>query len=126
MPEQVDTDADEYDFLLLVGATIGDDVSVLWEAFEAFGTWLRDGTYDGKCMRGTHIDAYHLAETVQSHRFANAVMSKILGSVPRQKFDIELTEIFRALYDGHAASSALRILYFESVIFWRMGFENMI
>lgn len=72
----------------------------------------------------THIDTYHFAEILQSRRFANAVMFKILGAMPQQRFDAELKDVLRSLHDRHVASSPLRTLYFESVIFWRMNFHD--
>jgi len=66
----------------------------------------------------SHVDAYQLAEIIQSHRFANCVMYRIIETIPSQKYDPELKEIFRAIHEKHSGSSLLRELYFEAVIFW--------
>lgn len=89
-----------------------------WEAFESFRDWLYTGVYDNNQIMGTHIDAYLLAATLQSHRFGNAVMQKILADIPQCKYDGKLADIYRTVYRTCGQASLLRKLYFQTAVFW--------
>jgi len=69
---------------------------------------------------GTHIDAYLLSEILRSPRFGNAVMEKILDSMSARKYDEDLKDIFRLLFERSSSSSPLFKLFFDACIYWKL------
>ncbi|PMD59676.1 uncharacterized protein K444DRAFT_723399 [Hyaloscypha bicolor E] len=119
-----DDDEGSYDFRELIGAESRRDVEAEWEAFAAFKSWLEDGVYLNRQILCTHIDAYLLAEKLESPGFKNAVMREMLKMMPARKYDADLKETYRTIFTSCPMSSRLRKLYFESASFWKFSFDK--
>lgn len=68
------------------------------------------------------MDAYILAEILQSPRFANAVMEKIMEALPASKYDEGLKDIFRQIFNNCSSFSPLRKAYFDAAVYWKLEF----
>lgn len=122
--EQSEGEEDLYDFRELIEAEPEKDAEAEWEAFGSFKSWLDTGVYVNKQITGTHLDAYILAEKLQSTAFKNAVMKKMLEMMPAKKYDEDLKDAFRNIFACCSRASPLRELYFQSASFWNFGFEE--
>ncbi|KAN0112589.1 hypothetical protein V8E51_005540 [Hyaloscypha variabilis] len=117
-----DAEQENYDFRAILGVGARVDVSREVESFECFRNWLYTGTYEHPQISGTHLDAYHLSETLQSPRFRNAIMQKILNELPARKFDADLKDTYRSIFRTSKPGSPLRRLYFQAALFWGLEF----
>jgi len=97
-------------------------VSSELEAFECFRSWLYTGIYENPQLAGSHLTAYRLSETLQSPQFGNAIMQKILNGLPARKYDGDLKDIYRSIFNTSKPSSPLRRLYFQAAMFWGLEF----
>ncbi|KAH7357074.1 hypothetical protein BKA65DRAFT_534817 [Rhexocercosporidium sp. MPI-PUGE-AT-0058] len=112
----------EHDFRALLGVGRRTNIVPHWEAFRCFQSWLDNGIYKNSQLEGTHIDAYLLSKTIGSPRFGNAIMEVILATMQTRKFDTELTDDFRRIYEHGEAFCPLRALYFETAVFWTLAY----
>ena len=123
VPQVLDDDEQEYyDIRAILGVVSRVDVSSELESFECFRHWLYNGIYENPQLAGTHLDAYHLSEILQSPRFGNAVMQKILNDLPARKFDDDLKATFQTIFQTCKPASSLCRLYFQAALFWGLEF----
>jgi len=107
-----------YEFRALVGAGSRKDVGGFWAAFKLFRDWLYTGQYINAEIEATHLEAYILAEKLQSPRFANAVMTVILRAIRSTKYDGTLASNVQFLFANTAPKSLVRKLYLDTANFW--------
>ncbi|KAE9375813.1 hypothetical protein N431DRAFT_454422 [Stipitochalara longipes BDJ] len=119
-----DAEQEHYNFRAILGVGARVDVSRELESFECFRNWLYTGIYENAQIIGTHLDAYHLSEILQSPRFGNAIMQKILNELRARKFDEDLKNAYRSIFSTGRQSSPLRRLYFQAALFWGLEFSG--
>lgn len=93
-------------------------VACAWAAFEIMIKWLNTGIYQNDEKEATHIDAYFLAEKLQSPRFGNAVMQCLLAQMPPMKTSGDMADTMRRCFDEGEEFSLLRKLMFDAVVWW--------
>ncbi|PVH83825.1 hypothetical protein DL98DRAFT_615171 [Cadophora sp. DSE1049] len=112
----------EYNFRALLNVSRRVKVDAEWEVFGYFIQWLHTGVYENFQIECTHVDAYILSKTLGSPRFGNAVMEVILATMPSRKFDQGLTKKYQQIFLNCEVECPLRILYFESAVYWKMSY----
>ena len=76
-----------FEFKGLIRAGARKDVDGFWVAFKLFRDWLYTGEYTNPEIEATHLEAYVVAEKLQTPRFANAIMTLILQTIRSSKYD---------------------------------------
>ncbi|CZR52845.1 uncharacterized protein PAC_02722 [Phialocephala subalpina] len=113
-----------YNFKNLVNTGSKENCDALWEAFQSFAAWLRNGVYKNDRIEGSDLHAYILADMLKSPRFANAVINSILHDLPSSKFLGDLKERLRLVSTSCSTTSPLRLLYFDTVMFWKLDVDE--
>lgn len=109
---------DCYNFRKLIWANARKDVSCAWAAFGILVKWLSTGIYQNDQTEATHIDAFLLSEKLQSPRFGNSEMRRILKQIPATKDDGTLADTLRRLCDETIQNSLQKKLHFDAAIWW--------
>lgn len=108
-----------FEFRSFIGAGARKDVAGFWAAFKLFRNWLYTGQYNNKAeIEANHLEAYVLAEKLQSFSFANAIMTQILRTIPSSKYDGTLAGNLQFLFANTGTSSPIQKLYFDTANFW--------